>query len=188
MGAVRGARDLLVLSGGCGTGKTVAAAAWLREYVATADHWEDGAGTKQIPIFARRRQSGLRPRSSRESDHYDQHKFDCVAKTRRLAIDDLGAEYQDAKGFFGALLDELIDARYSGMRPTVITTNLDAEAVKALWRSHRDRVREAGRFVGCGSESLRKRRTPPAKPRDPSVGHYPASPDYPVKTGRMQMP
>jgi DNA replication protein DnaC len=73
-------------------------------------------------------------------------------------IDDLGSEYHDAKGFFQTLLDEIIDVRYAGKLPTVITTNLDAAGF-AAWYGERivDRVREGGRFIACGNASLRRR-------------------------------
>ena len=78
-----------------------------------------------------------------------------------LVVDDLGSEYNDAKGFFSALLDEVIDCRYGAKLPTVITTNLDSSGFSARYGARVvDRIREAGRFINCGNTSLRGRATP----------------------------
>ncbi|MBN2573564.1 MAG: ATP-binding protein [Deltaproteobacteria bacterium] len=159
LAAVRGAADMLVLSGGVGTGKTVAAVAWLAEYIRDPAQWSAfGDDYQSAPYYRGGSLVWTTAADLARMDHYSQEAFDRVAKARRLVVDDLGAEYSDGKGFFGSLLDELVDARYSGLRPTVITTNLDAPAFAARYGARVvDRVREAGRFVGCGSESLRKR-------------------------------
>jgi DNA replication protein DnaC len=74
-----------------------------------------------------------------------------------LVVDDLGSEYNDAKGFFAALLDEVIDARYSARLATAITTNLNAATFAARYGARIiDRLREAGRFVNCGNTSMRR--------------------------------
>ena len=84
-----------------------------------------------------------------------------MGKVPLLVIDDLGAEFNDSKGFFASLLDELIDARYSHKLATIVTSNLDLEAFKTRYGVRIvDRIREAGRFVGCGAESLRRSPTP----------------------------
>jgi DNA replication protein DnaC len=199
MVAVNDAVDMLILSGGVGVGKSVAAAQWMRTYVSEPSRWapsrydmmaKDCYSHKVMPSYQERtRPIWLTASQLARTDHYEQSGVDAIAKAPRLVVDDLGAEYNDQKGFFISLLDELIDLRYSGKRPTIITTNLDAEGFKGRYGVRIvDRIREAGRFVACGSESLRKRTTTTAKPRDPSVGHYPASPEYPAKTGRMQLP
>jgi len=167
LAAVKNARDMLTLSGGCGTGKTVAAAAWLREYVSDPRHWEprrprlyvgDARDDLTAPTWCWSDPVWISAAQLARMDHFDTQEFDRVAKARRLVIDDLGAEYQDAKGFFGSFIDEIINARYSNNLPVVITTNLDVEAFKARYGVRVvDRIREAGRFVGCGNTSLRKR-------------------------------
>ncbi len=196
LAAVRGAEDICIIAGGCGVGKTIAEVAWVCNYVSAPERWQDAADRDREPRPQYRGQVPLWISSAQLArlDHYKQDEIDRVAKVERLVIDDLGSEYQDAKGFFGSLLDELIDLRYAGQRPTVISTNLDVEAFKNRYGVRIvDRIREAGRFVACGSVSLRHRPDPtatelPPKLRDVSVGHYPASAEYPTKTGRLEMP
>jgi DNA replication protein DnaC len=208
MAAVKDAVDMLVLSGAPGVGKTVAASRWLRAYVSEPSRWAPSnwdmlrgkrdsmypnLSGRLVPTYQERtRPIWISASQLARTDHYEQAGIDVIAQTPRLVIDDLGAEYNDPKGFFISLLDELIDLRYAGKRPTIITTNLDAAGFAARYGARIvDRIREAGRFVGCGDVSLRRRPTttaPTAPTRDPSIGHYPASAEYPTKTGRMQMP
>ena len=154
--AVRDATDICVLGGGPGTTKTCAAVCWCREHIVAPANWRSTDVGQ--PYFVGMLPLWISAGQLARLDHFDQKAIDRVAKAQRLVIDDLGAEYADAKGFFNSLLDELIDARYSGKRPTVVTTNLDAEAFKARYGARIiDRIREGGRFVNCGDVSLRRR-------------------------------
>lgn len=131
------ALTLVCLSGNPGSGKTVAASNWL----ATAGN-------------------GMFVKAARLSrwDRYDNDEMNRLLRASRLVLDDLGTEFQDAKGNFMAILDEVIDVRYDHARPTVITTNLDAEAFKARYGERIvDRIREAGAFVSIPSSSMRTR-------------------------------
>lgn len=132
-----GKLTLIALSGNPGSGKTVAASSWLA----------NGKG-------------GLFVKSARLSrwDRYDNTEMNRLLRTSQLVIDDLGTEFQDAKGNFMAILDEVIDVRYDHSRPTVITTNLDADAFKLRYGERIiDRIREAGKFVSLDGASMRKR-------------------------------
>lgn len=113
---------LLVLSSQPGAGKTVAAAWWairqpkLVEFVTAAE-------------FVR-------------ASGFDGGR-DRWLGAEALVLDDLGAEYQDAKGASSAALDDLVNEFYSHCRPLVITTNLDAGEFKARCGERiADRVRE----------------------------------------------
>lgn len=131
------ADKMVCLSGNPGCGKTVAAADWL---------W------RNLP--------GLFIKSARLArwDRYDNESMNRLLRARRLVIDDLGTEYQDAKGNFMAILDEIIDVRHDHSRPTVITTNLDAPAFKLRYGERiADRIREDGRFVSLSGGSMRKK-------------------------------
>lgn len=141
-GAVQALADinglgLVCLSGNPGSGKTVAASNWLAI-----------AG------------SGLFVKAARLSrwDRYDNDEMNRLLRAARLVIDDLGTEFQDSKGNFMAILDEVIDVRYDHSRPTVVTTNLDAEAFKARYGERIvDRIRETGKFVSLDAASMRAR-------------------------------
>lgn len=130
---------LMVLSGAPGCGKTVSAARWL---------WAS----------AENRERGLWVTAARLARwaHYDNAEMDRVIKIPRLVLDDLGTEYLDEKGNYLARLDEVINERYAGARPTVITTNLNAGEFKARYHERIvDRVREDGVFHVVKSPSLR---------------------------------
>ena len=49
-----------------------------------------------------------------------------------LLIDDLGKGTLDSQGFGERLIDELIRARYSNLKPTIITTNVDKSRFKEV--------------------------------------------------------
>src|SRR5882757_7087206 len=118
--------DLLVLSGGPGTGKTLAACEWLRDV-------KRGGWFVTAALLARY------PR-------YDAKAMHDLLTCRALVVDDLGCEYMDDKGNFMAVLDEVINARYGERLPTLITTNLNADAFKERYGSRiADRIREDGR-------------------------------------------
>lgn len=119
-------KNILVLSGDQGIGKTVAACAFaLRSAYAT---WR----------YARAAIFGSTSRYDREA--HERITAGC------LVLDDLGAEYVDGKGSFLADLDELVDFYYSRpSRQLVVTTNLSAELFKLRYPSERllGRIREA---------------------------------------------
>jgi DNA replication protein DnaC len=133
--AVRMVQGIAVLSGNPGCGKTVAACSWL---------YAGGFG-----LFVK---------SSRLArwDRYDDSEMRRLLGASRLVLDDLGTEYQDTKGNFDSILDEVIDVRYDKRLSTVITTNLDAAAFKARYGERiADRIRECGKFVSLATKSMR---------------------------------
>jgi DNA replication protein DnaC len=161
--AVRGAKDICVLASSPGTGKSVAAVARVHEQVAAPERWEDATKSDRDPRPQYRGHVPLWITAAQlaRTNHFEQSEIDRVAKVELLVVDDLGAEFNDAKGFFLALLDELIDQRYARKLATIITTNLDAEAFKGRYGERIvDRIREVGRFVNCGNQSLRRRPAP----------------------------
>lgn len=140
LAALREPSTITVLSGLPGCGKSMAAGWWLYSWATESM----GAG---LWVTA--------ARLSRWS-RYDTREMDRLIRVPRLVLDDLGTEYIDEKGSFMATLDEVINERYAGKRPLVITTNLNA----ADWRERygeriSDRIREAGAFKTAGSLSLR---------------------------------
>lgn len=124
-----------VLAGNPGNGKTVAACAWLHE--------------RPAGLFV------AAPALSRW-DRYNQEKMAKLLSAPALVVDDLGTEYQDAKGHFAAFIDEIVNHRYDHKLPMVATTNLDAADFKVRYGERVvDRIREAGDFRSVASPSFR---------------------------------
>jgi DNA replication protein DnaC len=135
--SLRGLGTFLVLSGGAGCGKTVAAAEWLL-----------GKG------------HGLWLSASALArwKRYDEAEMRRLCDAPALVVDDLGTEYLDDKGNFLALFDELINERYEGARPTVFTTNLAVDAFRERYGARIiSRLAEVGRFVTVDGPDLRRR-------------------------------
>jgi hypothetical protein len=131
---------IAVLSGTPGCGKTTAAARWL--YLAAKEQRIRG-----LWVTAARLARWAR---------YDDAEMAVLLKAPRLVVDDLGTEYLDERGAFMTTFDELLNERYAHRRPTVITTNLNAEAFRARYDLRVvDRIREDGTFMEIESPSLR---------------------------------
>ncbi len=145
----RGMDSIVVLAGGVGSGKTVAAVWWL----------------------ARRDPS--RPLFVTANKFESQSRYNGDFRTRweaadALVLDDLGMEYMDGKGNFLANLDELIAHYHANLRGLVITTNLTAAAFKDRYSERIvSRIREAGRFVNIAGSDRRSGRESDQHPRRP---------------------
>lgn len=125
----------LVLSGKKGVGKTTAAAWASMDMVGL--RWVRAGELATIGL-------------------YDRARFDPIANATALVLDDLGTEFNDAKGAFRSLFDLLINTRYDGMLRTIITTNLLSEGFTARYGARAlDRINEDGLWASCGKESLR---------------------------------
>jgi DNA replication protein DnaC len=130
-------RSACVLSGKPGTGKTVAAALWC-------------LGRRERVQFVR---ASTFAASSRYNAEQRAKWFDADG----LCLDDLGAEYLDAKGSFLVDLDELVDTFYADRRPLIITTNLSAAEFKKRYdRRIEDRIRECAAWLVVDGESMRR--------------------------------
>jgi DNA replication protein DnaC len=129
---------ILVLGGDRGVGKTTAAA-WLACQVHGARFLD---ATRLMRV-----------------DTYSDESMNPLERCPLLVLDDLGTEYADVKGKLSSLVDGLVNTRYAGLRRTVVTTNLNASQFKLRYGERiADRIREAGRFVELGGESLRGRK------------------------------
>lgn len=127
----------LVLSGGVGVGKTVAAA-----YAATFNR----GAVVPAPHLAQR----LDP----WKHEVDRGVVRLSLRVPLLVIDDLGTEAADNARFAQAFTDA-IDARQDHGR-TLITTNLTGAQFKSRYDARIvDRIRHQGRFVELKGESLR---------------------------------
>lgn len=128
-------RTFLVLSGGAGAGKTVAACLALM-----------GGG-----VFERCVSAGRLGLYGAE----DVARMRALRRARVLVLDDLGAEFQT--DVWRAQFDELADERYGHQRRTVITTNLAPEIIRERYGARvADRIRHDGQVIACGVESLRR--------------------------------
>lgn len=125
---------LVVLSGAPGCGKTAAVSWWLSRV----------PGSKFITAA----------KLSRISKWGGEVKE--LVRASRLAIDDLGVEFADEKGFFVSLLDDVVNERYSRQRPTVITTNMLGPQFRLRYSGRIvDRVNEFEGFTTLAGGSLR---------------------------------
>ena len=159
MEASDGSTDFLVLSGGPGCGKTVAAATWILAFVFDDQLW--GKSSEYMgdrPEFRSAWPIWITAAKLARCDRYDEIYMAKILRTPRLVVDDLGGEYLDKGGFYASLLDEIVNERQAESKPTIMTTNLNADAFKERYGERIiDRIREGGRFIGCGDHSLRRK-------------------------------
>lgn len=127
---------LLVLAGGVGVGKSVAAAYAIRR---TPGRWIHAA---EIPKL---------------TGHENEHKLRGLRHARLLVVDDLGAEYSDKGGWVRAAIEDLILQRYDDGLRTLCTTNVYVPAeFKAKYTERLiDRIREADGYCVVGGVSMR---------------------------------
>jgi len=135
----------LILSGGKGTGKSTAAAAWLYEEAVRVPTHEERFWWNGTRIA--------------RTNGYNK-EYEKMMKSHLMVIDDLGVEYLDKNGNFLQRLDELIDERYSNFKRTIITTNLNARAFKERYGERvADRMREGfswgGGYMELSDNSMR---------------------------------
>lgn len=123
--------NALVLSGNTGTGKTIAL---YHLYVEVG---------------------GNRLQSVDLQDYFfSEDKPNPLYSKKLLLIDDLGVEYR--KDWFNSKFDDLINHRYNKMYPTVITTNLHADAFKDAYSARIiSRLKEWGKFVQLSGKDMR---------------------------------
>lgn len=127
----------LILAGGLGVGKTVAAA-W------ATDSYQLSALFVDATEIAR-------------ASWYDNEAYGRWERVDLLVIDDLGVEYADKKGGFTMQLDGLLNSRYNNGLKTIITTNLTLERFKERYSERvMDRIHECGRFVELRGRNLRR--------------------------------
>lgn len=129
-------RNVAVLSGSAGCGKTVGAAYW--------------------SISRRERIEFVRASTFAASSRYDQETRARWYGADGLCLDDLGAEYLDSKGSFLVDLDELVDTFYADKRPLIITTNCTKVEFRNRYGERVvDRLRESAVWITVEGSSLR---------------------------------
>ncbi len=133
-------QTLLVLSGGVGIRKTGSACYAL---------------VQKPGVFVTADDLG---RLAAAKDDESREGWQRAKRAQVLVVDDLGGEYLDDKGWFFRVLNGLIDHRYGARLKTIVTTNVDSPTFKQLYGDRIvDRLREAGRWVTLGGESIRRR-------------------------------
>jgi DNA replication protein DnaC len=156
---------ILILAGPPGTGKTVAAAAYLdkpqtRRVWNSMRYDDSGAGAFDwVPMSERFVSASELPRHGIYGD--DAEFWDDLKSVDRLVIDDLGTEPLDSKGFTLGNLADVVSTRHAELRKTAITTNLSLDAFRERYLAHdggrlHDRLREAGVFYECAGASMRR--------------------------------
>lgn len=146
-----------LLVGPKGTGKTTAAALAVRVLLRRMPWNEQPSGGD-----VRQRSPGefvLASSFARLSGYNaaDREWFERCCTAMVLVLDDVGAEAQNE--FSASMLDECLTRRHANRLRTVITSNLDAKALRTrLGDRLSDRIGEACVIGKCTGESLRERR------------------------------
>lgn len=142
---------ILVLCGGMGTGKTIAAAWWL-------SHVRGRALTihEAVRVYTRWKRSNYKPEEAEEA-------LERLARIDCLVIDELGQESDsDAEGA-REVLHWIVDRRQSARRRTLVLTNLSTSDlgdrfVRGVYdRRTADRLRSHGQVEQVPGESMRGR-------------------------------
>ena len=130
-------KNVVVLSGPVGVGKTVAVARWC--------------------LLRPTRIVFTRATTFAASSRYDQESRARYYGSAGLCIDDLGTEYADKKESFLVDLDELVDTYYADARPLLITTNLKSAEFQARYGARVwDRLHDCAAWIAVKGESLRR--------------------------------
>lgn len=136
----------LVLSANKGLGKSTAAGMWLRK-MAVANESRPSPNARRLWWPAG---------EIAATDFYGDTMRE-ICELRWLVLDDLGTEFNDAKGAFQAKLDRILDARYREYRRTVITTNLPPQSFAERYGERiQDRMREGGLWASISGASIRR--------------------------------
>jgi DNA replication protein DnaC len=162
-------QPLLVLMGGYGTGKTTAAVTALMDRLHTESSIKRQPGSRgvEIRVAMPAHVFDLAPSvafwnaaSVARGALFGREAADAIEEAKGcevFVLDDVGSEHAGDKGPWLSVLDEVLNARYAEGLITLITTNLDWRGF-SRWCGTRvaDRLREAGRTVTTGSQSLRR--------------------------------
>lgn len=133
---LKSGKRLLVLAGGVGVGKSVAAAQAL---VRSPGRW---LAAQDLPTLAR---------------FENAEKLERYRRARLLVLDDVGAEYADGSGWARTELHRLVHHRFEHDQPTILTTNLSPKAWHAYADERlRDRIAGDGLVVIVGGSSMRR--------------------------------
>lgn len=148
--AVKGGARTIVLAGMAGRGKSVAAA---RFVMAPFDY--GARGVSHGPLFASARDYLRALRANRPVLEWLWHP-DRAELSERLALDDLGTELEDSKGWGPGELSALIQSRHDRALVTVITTNVGAAEFRRRYGDRvMSRLQEGGEWIEVEGPDLR---------------------------------
>jgi DNA replication protein DnaC len=147
-------RSLLVMAGGTGNGKTVAACAALAHYLRVDDDGYSMPTAERVGRF-------VKAMEIVRIGTFNEGFWRSLERSPLLVVDDVGTEPLDDKGWALANFAALIDSRYDSKAKTILTTNLTVDGFKARYAATDggrlvDRLREAGAFLTFGGESMRR--------------------------------
>lgn len=139
---------IVVLSGDCGTGKTVMAASIVHRWIKTG---RSAMYLRAVDFFR-----GIKSTWAKSTVETEEQYVKRVAGTGLLVIDEiqdrLAGESENVQ------INNVIDIRYSNLRPTLIITNkVGKDALEQLPRSVVSRVQETGAFISLDWGSFRAR-------------------------------
>jgi IstB-like ATP binding protein len=144
-----GRRNVLVLAGQVGAGKTVASVYVMDERPAPAMRYGRGWGARH-PLFRGASDLVSLGLYGKESVRED------LAAAPVLVLDDVGAEYIDNAGVYRCFIDWLLNKRYGSAGLTVITTNLSGESFGEQYGERiYDRLRHRAVWYDVEGGSLR---------------------------------
>lgn len=125
----------LIFSGAPGTGKTHLACAIANAVLAR--------GVSAVFMTVSDAMRAIKRAYDKDAGISEAEAIDTLARPALLVLDEIGADY--GTDHSKALLFDLINKRYENMRPTIVLTNLDAEALREYCGERvLDRLREGG--------------------------------------------
>lgn len=139
----------LIFSGKAGAGKTHLACSIAHEVI------EQGAHVQFSTVAQVMRQ--IKSSFAKDSETTEQQEIDHFSNIQLLILDEVGMDY--GTDFNKALIFEILNNRYENVLPTILLTNLDADALKDYLGARLvDRMREGGgRMVSFTWESYRNK-------------------------------
>lgn len=167
-------KNSLMLCGGCGTGKTTLALAFMSMANALSEraYKTPSFDVQRLPAEEQRQIAILSrfPRvrlytaqeiadAARRSKEDRTDEYAAIKRTQFLIIDDLGCEPTEVKNFGTSVtpITDIIYERYASMSPTIITSNLDSSQIRTEYNPRvADRLNEICKVLGYKNDSYRR--------------------------------
>lgn len=150
----------LLLCGMYGNGKTTLANAISRLIGVVTEHENGYSKREYMPIYKAKDICRMCAASEKFKEQYD--RYNSLFKEPMMIIDDFGEEPTEVMvyGMVHTPLIDIINERYASRLMTIITTNLDAEQLRAKYGARTyDRLREMLTSITFKNESYRGHKT-----------------------------